>query len=74
MAHKNGPVQVTLQEATSGIVSLLAKKEKKTLEFIVEELIAEALELREDYILSKLSDERDVPNAPRVSYEDAWKE
>lgn len=74
MAHKDLPVTITLQEGTAGLIARIARKEKKAPSFIVEELIAEALDRREDYALSKLAEARDLPDEQRVSHEDAWKE
>jgi hypothetical protein len=70
---KNPRLNVTVPEETAAILSLLAKQEVTSVSHIARDLIIEALERREDTILSKLSDDRDTPGTKKVSHRDAWK-
>jgi predicted DNA-binding protein len=54
-------------------LNTLAEQEHKTLSAFVKELIIDALDRREDMILSGIAESRDTQNAKRVSHEDAWK-
>lgn len=73
MVTKHPRLNVTLSPEIMGLLSMLAKKEDKSLSSIASELLEEALELREDIYFSKLAAERDTPDAVWISHEDVWK-
>jgi len=70
---KNPRINVTFEESTAGLLAKLAHKEHKSVAGLVRELALEALEMREDYYLSKLADKLDVDSAKTYSHEDVWK-
>ena len=73
MPTKNPRINITLEEALAGILSSLARREKKTMSGLAKELIVEALERREDMELSSVAKQRDTKKAKRVKHKDAWK-
>jgi predicted DNA-binding protein len=74
MANENTRIQVRLDAETNEIINLLATKSNRSISATAADLIKEALELQEDYLLSKHGDER-LANAKKFySHEDAWKE
>jgi hypothetical protein len=50
----------------------LAEQENKSVASLARELILEALERREDMVLSALAEIRDTKEARRVNHDDAW--
>lgn len=75
MPTKQPRLNVTLNPAIIGALSYLAQKDQKSLSNIAQELIQEALELREDLYLSKLADEAEARaiGKPRIKAKDTWK-
>lgn len=73
MATKNSRINVTFEEATAGFLSVLAHQQHKSISSLVRDLTLEALELHEDFYLSKTAEEIDTPDAKLHSHEDAWK-
>lgn len=73
MATKNPRINVTFEEGTAGFLSILARRENKSVSSLVRELTLEALELREDLYLSKIAEEIDVKGSKTYLHEDAWK-
>ncbi|HLY71311.1 MAG TPA: DUF6290 family protein [Puia sp.] len=73
MSNKNPQINITFEEETTHLLNTLAEQEHKTLSAFVKELIIDALDRREDMILSGIAESRDTQNAKRVSHEDAWK-
>ena len=73
MPTKTRRLNITLDPRTASILHELAGVEQKSLSNIANELITDALERREDMLLSLLADARDVPNAKKVSHDHAWK-
>lgn len=57
----------------AGLLSHLAEHEHKSVSSLAKELIIEALERREDMVLSAIAEIRDVKNAKRIKHDDAWK-
>lgn len=73
MATDKTRIQVFLDDETNGLLSLLADEHKRSLSRTAAELIKEALELREDRILSDLSQQRiEQDDGKRYNHEDAW--
>lgn len=73
MSIKNPRINVAFEEDTVNLLSSLAKQEHKTLSNLIKELIFEALDRREDMILSGIAESRDTQYAKTVDHEDAWK-
>lgn len=73
MDGRNPRINVTFEESTAGLLSVLAEAENKSLSNIVRDLTLEALELREDLYLSKVAQKLDQDNAKTYSHEEAWK-
>jgi hypothetical protein len=73
MTTKNPRINVTFEETTAGLISVLAHQEHKSISGLVRELALEALEMREDFYLSKIAKELDVKGAKTYGHEDAWK-
>jgi hypothetical protein len=73
MATKLPRIQVTLEKDVAEQIYRLSKLQKKSASKLMSELTIEALELREDYYLSKLADKIDTENAKTCSHEELWK-
>jgi hypothetical protein len=73
MSMKNPRINVAFEEETVNVLSSLAKQEHKSLSNLVKELILEALDRREDMVLSAIAESRDTPLAAKIDHEDAWK-
>lgn len=73
MTTKNPRINITLEKSTVNVLAQVAEHEQKSISSIAKELVLEALERREDMILSALATSRDTPNAKRIKHKDAWK-
>lgn len=73
MPTKNPRINVTFEEKTAGLLANLALQEQKSISSLVRELTLEALDLREDYHLSKIAEQRDSTPLSLLSHEDVWK-
>ena len=73
MATKNPRINVTFEETIAGLLSHLAHQEHKSVASLVRELTLEALEMREDFYLSKVAEKIDRQGAKTYSHDDAWK-
>jgi len=73
MATKHPRLNVTLTKEDMAFLTMLSKKQKKSLSATAKALILEALELQEDIYFSKLGDERWEKGGKRYSHEEAWK-
>lgn len=73
MPTKNPRLNITFDPPTAAILVTLSDQEHKSISSLAKELILEALERREDMVLSNLAKVRDVKNAKKVKHEDAWK-
>jgi uncharacterized protein (DUF1778 family) len=73
MPTKNPRINITLEESTAGLLAQLAKQEHKSVSNIAKELVLEALERREDRVLSAIAEARDVIKTKRIKHDDAWK-
>lgn len=73
MPTQNPRINITLEDSTAKLLNQLALHEHKSVASIAKELILEALERREDRVLSALATSRDMPKAKRVKHKDAWK-
>ena len=70
----NPRINITLEPDLMNRVSELAKFRNESLSSIAKELIAEAIELQEDRILSHIANSRDKSNYDIISEDDAWSE
>ncbi|MCK4265212.1 hypothetical protein KAW80_02540 [Candidatus Babeliales bacterium] len=73
MPTKNPRVNITFEEATAAMLSSLAKQEQKSLSSLAKELILEALERREDMVLSSIAKTRDSGKGKKIKHKDVWK-
>lgn len=73
MPTKNPRVNITFEEATAELLVDLAEQENKSVSSLAKELILEALERREDMVLSALAEARDKENAKKIKHSHAWK-
>jgi predicted DNA-binding protein len=74
MATKNPRINVAFDDAELFGIKNIAKKNKKSLSATIKELVSEALELREDYQLSKIADKRLSSKSKLIPQEKVWEE
>jgi hypothetical protein len=74
MPTKNPRINITFEEITAGVLTGLARQEKKSVSLLAKELILEALENREDLALSEIAKIRDTKRVKTVKHADAWKQ
>ncbi len=68
--QKNPRINITLEKALITLLDAQAKLEHKSVASLAKELILEALERREDMVLSALAEVRDTKNAKRIKHKD----
>lgn len=77
MPTKKPRLNITLELIEANVLTGLAKKQNKSIAGFAKELILEALELREDRVLSAIADQRMEEAGKKshnmVSHEKAWK-
>lgn len=73
MVVKNPRINVTFEKASASLLSHLAHQEHKSVASLVRELVLEALEMREDFYLSKVAEKLDKEGAETYEHDDAWK-
>jgi predicted DNA-binding protein len=73
MPTKNPRVNITLEPATAAILTSLSEREHKSTSRLAKELILEALERREDMVLSAIAESRDVEGQKTIKHDYAWK-
>lgn len=73
MTTKNPRINITLEKSTNALLAQFAEQEHKSISSIAKELVLEALERREDRVLSAIAEVRDTTKAKRVKHKDAWK-
>lgn len=73
MSTKNPRINVTFEEVTAGLLSQLAHQEHKSVASLVRELALEALEMREDFYLSKVAEKLDTEGVKTYGHDDVWK-
>jgi hypothetical protein len=72
MATKNPKINVTFEETTAVLLASLAASQEKSLSCLIRELALEALELREDFYLSKMALQIDNENTKLYGHLEAW--
>jgi predicted DNA-binding protein len=73
MTTKNPRINVTFEEVTAKLLANLANQEHKSIAGLVRELALEALEMREDFYLSKIAETLDKEASKTYGHDDAWK-
>lgn len=73
MPTKNPRINITVEPETQKLLSVLAQQEQRSVSSLATELILEALERREDIVLSAIAQERDTEDIDIVSHDDIWK-
>jgi len=74
MPTKHPRISLTFEAAYMTILENLAIQENKSVASLAKELVLEALERREDYALSQLSEKRETSaGKKRVAHDDAWR-
>lgn len=72
MPTHNPRINVTFDAATAGVLADMAVLEHKSLSNLAKELILEALDRREDKVLSAIAEHRDTTKAKRIKHDDVW--
>lgn len=74
MSTKHPRYNFTCDEEMANALKALAEYEDKSISAVAKELIAEALELREDFYLSKLAEaaEKASKGKPTKTHEEVW--
>ena len=72
MSNKNPRINVTFDVSVAGFISELAHQEHKSVSSVVRELTIEALEKREDFLLSDIASKRELNHTKTYSHEEAW--
>ena len=73
MPTKNPRINITLEESTLHFLTNLAAHEHKSISSLTKELVLEALDRREDKMLSAIAERRDIQKTKRVKHHEAWK-
>lgn len=73
MVARNPRVNTTFEAETAVLLAEMARQEHKSVSGVVKELTLEALEMREDFYLSKLAAKLDREGVKTFSHDDAWK-
>lgn len=73
MPTKNPRINITLEKPIALLLEQQAKQENTSVANLAKELILEALERREDMVLSAIAEIRDKKNAKRIKHENVWK-
>lgn len=66
-------MNVVLDPEIMNFINLIAKKEDKSLSVVAKELLADAIEKHEDFLLSKMAMERETTTRRIIKHKDAWK-
>jgi hypothetical protein len=73
MTTRNPRINITFEETTAGLLATIAKDEHRSVSSLAKELILEALDRREDMVLSSIAKLRDTQNIKRIKHGDAWR-
>jgi hypothetical protein len=76
MATKHRRINVSFKPKIARLLTRISKKNETSLSQVTQELVEEALELREDIYLSNLAEEAEkrAKGKPAVSADKLWKE
>ena len=73
MPTKQPRLNVVLDTELMNFIGLIAKKEDKSMSIVAKELLADAIEKHEDYLLSKMAMERETRSKKIIKHKNAWK-
>ncbi|MEI6805448.1 MAG: hypothetical protein WCK49_02950 [Myxococcaceae bacterium] len=73
MVARNPRINTTFEEETAVVLAEMARQAHKSVSSVVKELTLEALEMREDFYLSRLANKLDQEGVRTFSHDDAWK-
>jgi len=75
MGTKNSKVNITFERSIYTTIKNLSEKENIPMSSIIRDLVKEALELREDIVLSKFAEDREKTfNKSKVlSHQEVWR-
>lgn len=73
MPTKNPRINITMNPEEAALLTNLADQENKSVSNLALELILEALDRREDLVLSTIAKVRDRKTAKTVKHKDVWK-
>jgi hypothetical protein len=73
MPTKSPRINITLEDKTVELLTILAKQQNTSVAGLAKELILDSLDRREDMYLSAIAEQLDVETAKRVKDIDAWK-
>lgn len=73
MPTKNPRLNITFEPQMLGILSVLAKQGHQSVASLAKELVLEALERREDIVLSELAKARDTKKQKTIKHLDVWR-
>ena len=73
MATTKPRLHISLSKTEEQFLTSLAKRDQVPRATKASQLVRQAMEIEEDFALSKIATERDVPGAPRMSARAFWK-
>jgi predicted DNA-binding protein len=73
MATTKPRLHISLSKDEESFLASLAKRDQMPRATKAAQLVRQAMEIEEDFALSKIAMERDVPGASRMSAEAFWK-
>ncbi|MEK7509591.1 MAG: hypothetical protein AAB605_02660 [Patescibacteria group bacterium] len=73
MATTKPRLHISLSKTEEQFLASLAKRDQVPRATKAAQLVRQAMEIEEDFALSKIAMERDVPGAPRMSAKAFWK-
>ena len=76
MVTKNARYMVTVNDEIANFLNLISKETNKSIYGVIQELLSEAIDLREDYYLCKLAEESEkrCEGKPTISAEEVWRQ
>ena len=73
MPTKNPRLNVVLDGELFKLIEHIAKQEGKSMSVVAKELMEDALDKHEDFLLSQMSMKREARSKKTVSHDKAWK-
>ncbi len=73
MATTKTRVHISLSKAEEQFLASLAKRDQVPRATKASQLVRQAMEIEEDFALSRIAMQRDIPGAPRMSSKEFWK-
>ena len=67
---KTPHINITFEENTVDLLNSLAKQEDKTISNLIKELVFEALDRREDMVLSAIAESRDTQHVKKIDHDE----